>query len=212
MSRRRNQKRRKDWITTPCPSIHSKRLPEDWLKEQCCLQTKKDRNGVQYLYIPYFDAERNLALHRKRYGGKQFRWEYGKTDRLCMYGLWQIEAIRNIGYAALVEGEAIPVHVVHGNQHTRNTGSVHDAGRLGRSPAGFETLHSCRAGQRRGSVPRQSHKGTPEGKFVGEVYKWSCRTLGCRAIGSLYEVWQRGSGREDPKSNQQRRADRHRGR
>lgn len=59
-----------------------KRLPEDWLKEQCCLQTKKDRNGVQYLYIPYFDAEKNLALHRKRYGGKQFRWEYGKTDRL----------------------------------------------------------------------------------------------------------------------------------
>lgn len=83
-----------------------KRLPEDWLKEQCCLQTKKDRNGVQYLYIPYFDAERNLALHRKRYGGKQFRWEYGKTDRLCMYGLWQIEAIRNIGYAVLVEGES----------------------------------------------------------------------------------------------------------
>ena len=83
-----------------------KRLPEDWLKEQCCLQTKKDRNGVQYLYIPYFDAEKNLALHRKRYGGKQFRWEYGKTDRLCMYGLWQIEAIRNIGYAALVEGES----------------------------------------------------------------------------------------------------------
>ena len=66
-----------------------KRLPEEWLKEQCCLQTKKDRNGVQYLYIPYFDAEKNLALHRKRYGGKQFRWEYGKTEKLCMYGLWQ---------------------------------------------------------------------------------------------------------------------------
>ena len=147
-----------------------KRLPEDWLKEQCCLQTKKDRNGVQYLYIPYFDAERNLALHRKRYGGKQFRWEYGKTDRLCMYGLWQIEAIRNIGYAA------------------------------------------CRAGQRRGSIPRQSHKGTPGRKVRRRSIQMELPDTWMQGpIGSLYEVWQRGSGREDPKSNQQRRADRHRG-
>ena len=108
--------------------------------------------------------------------------------------------------------ERFPVHVVHGNQHTRNTGSIHDAGRLGRSPAGFETLHPCRAGQRRGSIPRQSHKGTPGRKVRRRSIQMELPDTWMQGpIGSLYEVWQRGSGREDPKSNQQRRADRHRG-
>ena len=28
-----------------------KRLPEEWLKDQCCLQTKKDRDGIQYIHL-----------------------------------------------------------------------------------------------------------------------------------------------------------------
>ena len=86
-----------------------KRLPEDWLKEQCCLQTKKDRNGVQYLYIPYFDAERNLALHRKRYG----IWK----DRQAVY-VWIMADRSHKEYRICSTGrgrERFPVHVVHGN-------------------------------------------------------------------------------------------------
>lgn len=85
--------------------------------------------------------------------------------------------------------ERFPVHVVHGNQHTRNTGSVHDAGRLGRRPAGFETLHPCRAGQGWGSIPRKSHKGTPGRKVRRRSIQMELSNTRMQGpIGSLYEV------------------------
>ena len=164
-----------------------KRLPEDWLKEQCCLQTKKDRNGVQYLYIPYFDAERNLALHRKRYGGKQFRWEYGKTDRLCMYGLWQIEAIRNIGYAALVEGESDSQSMWYMGISTLG---IPGASMMRADWAGvlqdlklYIHVEPDKGGE---AFLAKVTRALREGKFVGEVYKWSCRTLGCKDPSEVY--------------------------
>lgn len=164
-----------------------KRLPEDWLKEQCCLQTKKDRNGVQYLYIPYFDAEKNLALHRKRYGGKQFRWEYGKTDRLCMYGLWQIEAIRNIGYAALVEGESDSQSMWYMGISTLG---IPGASMMRADWAGvlqdlklYIHVEPDKGGE---AFLAKVTRALREGKFVGEVYKWSCRTLGCKDPSEVY--------------------------
>lgn len=164
-----------------------KRLPEDWLKEQCCLQTKKDRNGVQYLYIPYFDAERNLALHRKRYGGKQFRWEYGKTDRLCMYGLWQIEAIRNIGYAVLVEGESDSQSMWYMGISTLG---IPGASMMRADWAGvlqdlklYIHVEPDKGGE---AFLAKVTRALREGKFVGEVYKWSCRTLGCKDPSEVY--------------------------
>ena len=164
-----------------------KRLPEEWLKEQCCLQTKKDRNGVQYLYIPYFDAEKNLALHRKRYGGKQFRWEYGKTEKLCMYGLWQIEAIRNIGYAALVEGESDSQSMWYMGISTLG---IPGASMMRADWAGvlqdlklYIHVEPDKGGE---TFLAKVTRALREGKFVGEVYKWSCRTLGCKDPSEVY--------------------------
>lgn len=164
-----------------------KRLPEEWLKEQCCLQTKKDRNGVQYLYIPYFDAEKNLALHRKRYGGKQFRWEYGKTEKLCMYGLWQIEAIRNIGYAALVEGESDSQSMWYMGISTLG---IPGASMMRADWAGvlqdlklYIHVEPDKGGE---TFLAKVTRALRDGRFVGEVYKWSCRTLGCKDPSEVY--------------------------
>ena len=83
-----------------------KRLPEEFLTEQCCLQTRRDKQGVNYLYIPYFSENNKEVTSRKRYGAKQFRWQYGAGKNICMYGVWQMEQIRNAGYVVLVEGES----------------------------------------------------------------------------------------------------------
>ena len=156
-----------------------KRLPEDWLKEQCCLQTKKDRNGVQYLYIPYFDAERNLALHRKRYGGKQFRWEYGKTDRLCMYGLWQIEAIRNIGYAVLVEGESDSQSMWYMGISTLGVpGASMFKPNMSDQLQDLKLYIHQEPDQGGETFMRKVIQGLRDGGFIGKVYKFSCSTLG----------------------------------
>ena len=73
-----------------------KHLPEEWLTKQCGLQTKKDKNGVPYLYIPYFNETGREVTYRKRYANKQFRWKYGAGKDICLYGAWKMEAIRSV--------------------------------------------------------------------------------------------------------------------
>lgn len=83
-----------------------KRFTETWLSEKCHLSTGKDRDGTQWLKIPYLGADGTERTYRKRYGDKQFRWLRGSRNSICLYGLWHIERIRELGYLVLCEGES----------------------------------------------------------------------------------------------------------
>ena len=164
-----------------------KRLPEEWLKDQCCLQTKKDRDGIQYIHIPYYREDGSEATFRKRYADKQFRWKYGAGKDICLYGAWKMESVRKIGYAALVEGES-------------DSQSMWYMGISTLGVPGASMMRSAWAGQLQDLkiyIHVEPDKGGEtflakvtralrEGGFIGEVYKWSCRTLGCKDPSEVY--------------------------
>ena len=171
-----------------------KRLPEDWLSEQCRLQTKKDRDGIQYVHIPYFGENNELATFRKRYAEKQFRWKYGAGKDLCMYGAWKLEAIRKAGYVALVEGES--------DSQSMWFMGISTLGIPGASMMRSEWAESLqdlkvyihvepdKGGE---TFLRKVTRALREGKFIGEVYKWSCSMLGGKDPSEVFMKY----GKED---------------
>lgn len=86
----------------------SKHLPEDFLKKTCGVYNQKEKDGnTTYLKMPYFDESGKKApVFRKRYANKEFRWSYGSTGKITLYGLWRLAEIRKSGKVVLVEGES----------------------------------------------------------------------------------------------------------
>ena len=158
-----------------------KHLPEEWLTKQCGLQTKKDKTGVPYLYIPYFNETGREVTYRKRYANKQFRWKYGAGKDICLYGAWKMEAIRSAGYAVLVEGESDSQSMWHMGISTLG---IPGASMMRTEWA--DTLQDLKlyihvepdkGGE---TFLTKVTKALKEGNFIGEVYKWSCKNLGCK--------------------------------
>ena len=171
-----------------------KHLPEEWLKDQCCLQTKKDRDGIQYIHIPYYREDGSEATFRKRYADKQFRWKYGAGKDICLYGAWKLEQVQKIGYAALVEGESDSQSMWYMGISTLGV-----PGASMMRPSWAEQLQDLKI-----YIHVEPDKGGEtflakvtralrEGGFIGEVYKWSCRTLGCKDPSEVYMKY----GKED---------------
>ena len=167
--------------------VLEKRLPEEFLKEQCCLQTKRDKQGVQYLYIPYFNENSDEVTYRKRYGGKQFRWKYGASKDICLYGEWKLEQIRTAGYVTLVEGESdsqsmwymgistlgIPGASMMRKEWTTTLQDLKVYIHVEPDKGGETFLHKVTTALR-------------DGNFIGQVYKWSCKNLGCKDPSDVY--------------------------
>ena len=167
--------------------VLEKRLPEEFLKEQCCLQTKRDKQGVQYLYIPYFNENSDEVTYRKRYGDKQFRWKYGAGKDICMYGEWKLEQIRTAGYVALVEGESdsqsmwymgistlgIPGASMMRKEWATTLQDLKVYIHVEPDKGGETFLHKVTTALR-------------DGNFIGQVYKWSCKNLGCKDPSDVY--------------------------
>lgn len=164
-----------------------KRLPEDFLVNDCRLQTRKDKQRVTYLYIPYFSEEGKEVTYRKRYAGKQFRWKYGAGKDICLYGAWKIEDVRRAGYAVLVEGESDSQSMWH---MSISTLGVPGASMMRKEWA--EVLQDLKIYIH--TEPDKGgetflHKVTTalrEGNFIGKVYTWSCKNLGCKDPSDVY--------------------------
>ena len=167
--------------------VLEKRLPEEFLKEQCCLQTKRDKQGIQYLYIPYFNENSDEVTYRKRYGDKAFRWKYGAGKDICMYGEWKLEQIRTAGYVALVEGESDSQSMWYMGISTLG---IPGASMMRKEWA--TTLQDLKVyihvePDKGGET--FFHKVTTalrDGNFIGQVYKWSCKNLGCKDPSDVY--------------------------
>lgn len=159
-----------------------KRLPEEWLKSECCVETKKDRDGTTWMKIPYLNADRKEATYRRRYAHKDFRWKAGSSGKICLYGEWRIEAVRAAGSVALVEGESdtqsmwymsIPCLGVAGASMFK----PHQAGIL----QDLKVYIHQEPDQGGETFLQKVLHGLREGGFIGTAYKWSCGTIpGCK--------------------------------
>ncbi|MCD7862206.1 MAG: DUF927 domain-containing protein [Lachnospiraceae bacterium] len=165
----------------------SKRLPEDFLTQICRASTGKDKDGTQYLKLPYYNEEGSVPVFRKRYGNKEFRWSYGSAGKLTLYGLWRLEEIRQSGYAILVEGESDTQTLWH----------------LGLAALGVPGASNFKAGMVSALdglklyIHKEPDKGGEtflekvcrilcEAEFPGEVFTFSCSQFGVKDPSELY--------------------------
>lgn len=164
-----------------------KRLPVDFLTDRCKVTTGKDRGGGAYLRISYALEDGTESTFRKRYGHKEFRWKYGSSGRICLYGEWRLPEIRNAGYAVLVEGESdtqslwymgIPaIGVAGASMFKASQATVLQDLKLyvhQEPDGGGETFF------------KKVCRGLKEGDFIGKVYRWSCGRLGVKDPSELY--------------------------
>ena len=165
----------------------TKHLPEDFLKDICGITTAKDKDGSQYLKMPYFNEENTTPIFRKRYGDKEFRWSWGSSGKLILYGDWRLPELRKTGWAVLVEGESdtqtlwylkVPALGVPGasNFNARMVPKLQDLKLyIHQEPdQGGQTFLAkvCRI--------------LKEEEFLGEVYTWSCKQFGVKDPSELY--------------------------
>lgn len=164
-----------------------KRLPADFLKETCRCDTGKERNGTTYLRIPYYGEDGKEATYRKRFANKEFRWRNNSGGKICLYGEWRIEDIRKVGYTLMVEGESdtqtlwylgIPaIGVAGASMFKSHQGNI------------LQDLKLYIHKEPDGGGETFLHKVCQElkaGKFIGEVYVWSCRQIGVKDPSDVY--------------------------
>lgn len=164
-----------------------KRLPADFLRDTCRVDTGKDRDGTEYLRMPYYFEDGKEAAIRKRYAKKEFRWMRGSKGKICLYGEWKLPGIRKAGYAVLVEGESdtqtlwylgIPAIGIAGASMFKDhqTMGLQDLKLyIHKEPdGGGDTFY------------RKLTHALAETGFTGEVYVWSCQSLGKKDPSDVY--------------------------
>lgn len=164
-----------------------KRLPADFLRDTCRVDTGRDRDGTEYLRMPYFFEDGKEAAIRKRYAKKEFRWMRGSKGKICLYGEWRLPGIRKAGYAVLVEGESdtqtlwylgIPAIGIAGASMFKDhqTMGLQDLKLyIHKEPdGGGDTFY------------RKLTHALAETGFSGEVYVWSCQSLGKKDPSDVY--------------------------
>lgn len=176
-----------------------KRLPADFLRDTCRVDTGRDRDGTEYLRMPYYFEDGKEAAIRKRYAKKEFRWMRGSKGKICLYGEWKLPGIRKAGYAVLVEGESdtqtlwylgIPAIGIAGASMFKDhqTMGLQDLKLyIHKEPdGGGDTFY------------RKLTHALAETGFTGEVYVWSCQSLGKKDPSDVTWPMERGSGQADP--------------
>ena len=164
-----------------------KRLPADFLRDTCRVDTGRDRDGTEYLRMPYFFEDGKEAAIRKRYAKKEFRWMRGSKGKICLYGEWRLPGIRKAGYAVLVEGESdtqtlwylgIPAIGIAGASMFKDYQTI-----------GLQDLklyiHKEPDGGGDTFYRKLTHALADTG-FSGEVYVWSCQSLGKKDPSDVY--------------------------
>lgn len=174
-----------------------KKLPEDWLKENCMLSTIKGRDGVTYMKIPYFDPDGKEATFRKRFANKDFRWKYGSSGKIGLYGEWKLPAIRQVGYAAMVEGESDSQSMWYMGVSTLGVPGAsmfkpHQAALL-QDLKLYIHQEPDKGGE---TFLRKIIEGLREGGFIGKVYRWSCNQIGCKDPSAVYIKYGKEEARE----------------
>lgn len=180
----------------PKPQLHSltlaeyafnKQIPEDFLKNTCKASTQKDKEGVSWVKFPYYNEAGEAPVFRKRYGNKEFRWSFGSSGKLILYGEWRLQEIRQQGYVVLVEGESDTQTLWHLK--------ISALGVPGAS--NFKTKMVPKLDGLKVYIHKEPDKGgdtflekvcrtLKEEEFAGDVYTFSCGQFGCKDPSELY--------------------------
>lgn len=165
----------------------AKRIPEKFLRDTCHLDSGCDKDGTPYIKIPYYDADGRETTFRKRYMPKAFKWKYGSSGKIGLYGEWRIKEMQDVGYAILVEGES----------DTQTLWYLQKPG-LGCAGASFFKAEFV---DRLEGLKLYIHVEPDQGgqtflkntctklrdfNFLGEVYTWSCKQFGVKDPSELY--------------------------
>lgn len=165
----------------------NKRLPEDFLKETCGVSTGKDKDGTQYLKMPYFNEENEAAIFRKRYGNKQFRWSWGSAGKLILYGDWRLPEIRKNGYAILVEGESDTQTLWYLKLAALGVpGASNFNGKMVPKLQDLKLYIHVEPDKGGETFLTKICRILHEENFLGEVYTWSCKQFGEKDPSALY--------------------------
>ena len=165
----------------------AKRLPEDFLKDVCLATTGKDRDGVQWLKLPYFNEENEAPVFRKRYGGKEFRWSQGSSGKLILYGEWRLPEIRQNGYAILVEGESDTQTLWYLKFAALGVpGASNFKPKMVPKLDGLKLYLHVEPDKGGETFLEKVCRILHEEGYAGEVYTWSCKQFGVKDPSDLY--------------------------
>lgn len=164
-----------------------KHLPEDFLRERCRLDTGRERSGTTYLRIPYYNAAGEESTFRKRFANKEFRWKFGSSGKICLYGEWQIEDIRKAGYVCLVEGESDSQSMWYMGVSTLGVAgaSLFKANQAGllQDLRVYIHVEPDKGGE---TFLKKVTDGLRDGGFIGRVFRWSCNRIGAKDPSELF--------------------------
>lgn len=164
-----------------------KKLPMDFLRDTCKVSTGRERNGTTYLKMPYIKADGQEATYRKRFAKKEFRWRTGSSGKICLYGEWRLQAIRDAGWAILVEGESDTQSLWF-----MGLPAIGIAGASMFKAEQTETLQGLKLyihkepDQGGDTFTEKLYRGLKDGGFTGEVYQWECAALGAKDPSQVY--------------------------
>ena len=165
----------------------SKHLPEDFLKEVCLASTAKDRDGTQWLKLPYYNEQNQAPVFRKRYGGKEFRWSYGSSGKLILYGEWRLPEMRQQGYAILVEGESDTQTLWYLKFAALGVpGASNFKEKMVPKLDGLKIYIHVEPDKGGETFLEKVCRVLHEKGYAGEVYTWSCKQYGVKDPSDLY--------------------------
>lgn len=165
----------------------SKHLPEDFLKDVCLASTAKDRDGTQWLKLPYYNEENQAPVFRKRYGGKEFRWSYGSSGKLILYGEWRLPEMRQQGYSILVEGESDTQTLWYLKFAALGVpGASNFKPKMVPKLDGLKLYIHVEPDKGGETFLEKVCRVLHEEGYAGEVYTWSCKQYGVKDPSDLY--------------------------
>ena len=165
----------------------NKHLPEDFLKDTCGISTAKDKDGTQYLKTPYFNEENTTPIFRKRYGDKEFRWSWGSSGKLILYGDWRLPEARKVGWAILVEGESDTQTLWYLKFSALGVpGAANFNARMVPKLQDLKLYIHQEPDQGGQTFLAKICRILKEEDFIGEVYTWSCKQFGVKDPSELY--------------------------
>lgn len=157
-----------------------KRLPVEFLRDTCHISNDKERKDqTTYMKIPYLKEDGTEATYRKRFAGKEFRWRYGSSGKICLYGEWRLSQMRQSGYACLVEGESDTQSMWYMGISTLGVpGASMFKPNMSDQLQDLKLYIHQEPDQGGETFMRKVIQGLRDGGFIGKVYKFSCSTLG----------------------------------
>ena len=165
----------------------SKHLPEEFLREVCLASTAKDRDGTQWLKLPYYNENNQADVFRKRYGGKEFRWSYGSSGKLILYGEWRLPEMRQQGYSILVEGESDTQTLWYLKFAALGVpGASNFKAKMVPKLDGLKLYIHVEPDKGGETFLEKVCRVLHEEGYAGEVYTWSCKQYGVKDPSDLY--------------------------